>query len=1113
MPAIPARKCFQATVVARLIVLGLVSVLAQCRASADATIDFFEREVRPVLVLRCQQCHGPKKQSGGLRVDSLSALLDGGDRGPAIVPGDASESVLVQAIRHSEDDLQMPPKGRLSDREKASIERWIELGAPWPKGMETTEAVEDHRSHWAFQKLVRPDVPGLQDDDWAENRVDAFIKSRLDAAGLSPSPPADRRTLIRRAHYALTGLPPSIESVQRFVADPDPSAYVHLVDRLLQSPAYGEHGARHWLDLARYSDTKGYVYAREERHWIHSWTYRNWVAGALNENMPYDRFLLLQLAADQVDDRRRGDLAAMGFLTLGRRFLGASRDIIDDRIDVVCRTMLGLTVSCARCHDHKYDPIPTSDYYSLYGVFDSCSERRVLLEGQQGSQEFRTGLNERQDALDQKLQASREEWSGRCRERVADYLHAQSELHKYRVDGFDQIFQKSDLLPAFVWRWESYLYEAKRRNDPIFVPWHAYRELSEADFAKQSEAVTRRLHEPSSPAIHSIVAQRFSTPPKSFQEVTDRYAALFAETKTAWENAIQRTKELSVKPPSKLDDPQAEQLRQVLYGPDSPCTVPDEPIVHSEGFFDSSTCGDLWKKQGEVDRWINRSDPSQRYALILVDRSTPTEPRVFRRGDPQRKGDSVPRQFLSLLRDDGEAPFQNGSGRIDLARSIIDPNNPLTARVIVNRIWSRHFGQGLVTTSSDFGVRAAPPSHPKLLDWLASQFIEEGWDLKKLHRRILLSKTFRQSSAPELDHQRAIAQQVDPENRLLWRMNPRRLSFEEFRDALLAASGQLDRRTADRPIKLFDEPFFPRRTFYGFVDRQYLPGTLRVFDFANPDLHVPKRAETTVPQQALFLMNHPLVLKRAVELAKLAKADAGPEQPVREMFQRTLQRQPTGEERERAMMLVRQAEAIPAITPPVTAVDWQYGYGSLDETKERVVDFQPLPHFDGQAWQGGPKWPDPKLGWVQLTATGGHPGNDRKHAAIRRWTANRQMNIRIRSDLVHQRPPGDGVRAFVVASNQGVLCSAKVHQDSAELNVDSLTVSAGDTIDFVVDIGDVLNSDEHQWIQTIEPISADQAGSKWNSRADFTFQQRPQMGPWEQLAQVLFCTNEFVFVD
>ncbi|MBW3597437.1 MAG: DUF1549 and DUF1553 domain-containing protein [Planctomycetes bacterium] len=969
------------------------------------------------------------------------------------------------------------------------------------------EGDDNFFDHWAFQPLTMPTPPRPPSPDWEQTPLDAFVATKLAEHDLAPSPPADRRTLIRRITYGLTGLPPTREEVERFMNDAAPNAYERAVDRLLSSPHYGEQWTRHWLDVARYSDTKGYVYAREERFWTHAWAYRDWVVRALNEDMPYNRFLLLQLAADQVADRRKNDLAAMGFLTLGRRFLGVRREVIDDRIDVLCRGTMALTVSCARCHDHKYDPIPTADYYSLYGVFDSCLEKLQVLDESPGDEAFRAELAKRQEALRAKLRQYANESSQRARERIADYLFAQSELHKFPADGFDQIFQKSDLLPAFVRRWERYLRQAKLEGDPIFTMWHAYAELAPARFSDQAaEVAARFLASPES--VHPAIAAAFATPPQSFREVCDRYGAVFGEVDRQWQAALAAAEDGS--PPTLLDDPDAEALRQALYGEDAACRVPDGPISHSETFFDSGSLTELWKLQGEVDRWLINSQAPVRTALTLVDQAEPVEPRVFRRGNPLNLGEDVPRRFLSVLGGEERGPFEVGSGRLELAQAIVDPQNPLTARVIVNRVWAHHFGAGLVTTPSDFGLRADPPSHPELLDWLAARFVQDGWSLKQLHRWIVLSATYRQSSAPPSDlAQRKRLMQVDPDNRLLWRMNPRRLTFEETRDSLLQATGSLDRAIGGKPANLFAQPFPRRRTLYGLIDRQYFPSTLRIFDCASPDLHTPERSETTVPQQALFFLNHPLMVERAQELAKLARELKDPREGVARIFQRAYQRDPSETEITDALKLLRSVEG-EAFQPPQTAADWQYGYGAFDEATQRVAGFMPLPHFTGDAWQGGPKRPDDKLGWVQLTATGGHPGNDRRHAAVRRWTAPRGMTIAIRSHLVHEAPAGDGVRAFIVSSEQGLLNSTSIHQDAADLNMDALEVKQGATIDFVIDIGEVLNSDQFLWTATLE----EQPGSTvWNSATDFPTVAAARLDGWEMLAQVVLCANEFLFVD
>jgi len=1090
-----------------VLLIFAVSLAAGAEESHD---DFFERQVRPVLVEKCGGCHGPKKQSGGLRLDSRAAILQGGDSGPAITLDKPMKSLLLEAVRR-EGDVEMPPEETLKPQAIAALEQWVKLGAPWPKGDVPLVEVDPAKDHWAFQPVKRPEIPRGDFDSAVLTPIDAFVFEKLQQHSLAPSPPADRRTLIRRAYYALTGLPPTPAEVEQFVNDPDQKAYYKLVETLLASPHYGEHWARRWLDVARYSDTKGYVYAREERFWTHAWAYRDWVTGAFNDDLPYDQFLLLQLAADQVKERPQSDLAAMGYLTLGRRFLGVQRDIIDDRIDVVCRGTMALTVSCARCHDHKYDPIPTADYYSLYGVFDSCHEAMAPVDPAAGDKAFQTGLKQKQDALEQKLEQHQQESSARARTRVADYLFAQSELHKYPADGFDQIFAKTDLLPAFVRRWERYLREAGKQQDAIFAPWRQFAELSAESFGKQTPAITESLASAAPGEVNPLVAQAFATPPASYQEVCARYGELFTKIDQQWQAALAAAKKADQPAPKTLADPHAEALRRVLYGPLAPSQVPPGPVSFCEGYFDSGSLTELWKLQGALDRFIiNAAVP---YSLTLVDQATPVEPRIFRRGDPLKPGRDTPRQFLRALSGKNREPFEHGSGRLELAQAIIDPQNPLTARVMVNRIWAHHFGVGLVPTTSDFGARAGAPSHPELLDWLAAEFVAEGWSLKKLHRTLVLSATFRQQTTGPADQAiRQVAQKNDPQNRLLWRMNARRLTFEEFRDSLLAAASDLDRSLGGKPSKLFTAPYPKRRTLYGLVDRQYLPSTLRMFDFANPDLHVSERTETTVPQQALFLLNHPLVLAQAKSLAATAQTYATSGEGVAELFQRVFQREPTPEERADALAFVDGPPLTVASTPPPTAADWSYGYGELDEAKSQVVGFTKLPHYTGSAWQGGGDWPDSKLGWVQLTASGGHPGNTRKHAAIRRWTAPRNATIKIQSTFNHEPTPGDGVRAFIVHSTGGVLQTAKLHHSSADMNVEPLEVKQGDTIDFLVDIDQVLNSDQYLWSVVIQEVDAEKTVT-WNASTDFPEETVSKLTQWEQLAHVLLCSNEFMFVD
>jgi hypothetical protein len=557
--------------------------------------------------------------------------------------------------------------------------------------------------------------------------------------------------------------------------------------------------------------------------------------------------------------------------------------------------------------------------------------------------------------------------------------------------------------------------------------------------------------------------------------------------------------------------PGVELSEEALKATDSPAYVPDEHITNNEMYFPSGVITELWKSQGEVDRYLLNNRTAPEHATVLVDRALPSTPRVLLRGNPLTKGDAVPRQFLSLF--GAQRPFTQGSGRLELAKAIIDPRNPLTARVMVNRIWQHHFGRGLVSTPSDFGKQGTAPSHPELLDWLAQRFIDSGWSIKAMHRLIMMSETYQQSSgggAVDPAH-------ADPDNRLLWRMNPHRLSFEEARDAWLMAAGRLSLEVGGTPLPLFAADN-QRRTLYTLVDRENVPAVMRTFDFANPDLSIPQRTETTVPQQALFGMNHPFVVQQAKALlgrADVKGADAA--ERVRRIYGHLFQRAPRADEMEQALRFVQEDEPR-VIVQADHSKAWQYGVGEWDESTGRVKDFKPLPHFTGSAWQGDEAWPNAKLGWAQLTATGGHPGNDRKHAVVRRWIAPADGTYAVKSTLLHEPAPGDGIRSFISHSEQGRLHAGRLHQGRAELNFDTLAFKAGETLDFVVDIGEVLNSDQFLWSMRIQQSGLAGAGgetrdSTWDAEKDFAAQPRSQLNNWEQLVQVLMLANEFMFVD
>ncbi len=936
--------------------------------------------------------------------------------------------------------------------------------------------------HWAFQPVGSPNPPAVKNERWVRTDIDRFILAKLEQNRFRPAPPADKHTLIRRASFDLLGLPPTPEEVAAFERDTSRNAFSNVVERLLASPRYGERWGRHWLDVARYSDTKGYVYGREERRFVHAFAYRDWVVRAFNEDLPYDRFLLLQIAADQLVPADSPELAAMGFITGGRRFIGVTHDIIDDRIDVVTRGAMALTVQCARCHDHKFDPIPTRDYYSLYGVFHGCDDRLVPLAAVEDAE-----LARRRQKLADTMTKRRDEAAVRLRARVADYLTAQLEMGKYPEEGFDQILGPDDLIPASVRHWRDFLHTSKSALHPIFAPWFALAGLPEQGFEDSAARALTRVRDDGK--LNALVASAFATTPRTMREVATRYGKVFSD-------AEQLT-----------NAPGAAELRAFLRDPRSPTVVPETGIVNNEWFFPTSASEELWKLQGDVERRL--IDLGMPAALTLTDREPGPNPRVFKRGSASRPGEEVPRQFLEVLAGPKREPFQQGSGRLELARAIADAGNPLTARVMVNRIWQHHFGSGLVRSPSDFGLRAEPPSHPELLDWLAQRFIAGGWSVKALHRLILASAVYQQGSVNGNAISRNSMAVSDPDNRLLNHFPIRRLEFEALRDSMLAASGELDLRMGGKSAELLDAGN-KRRTVYAFVDRQFLPGTFRTFDFANPDIHVAVRHETTVPQQALFFLNGNFAASRAKALVKRF-ADESPERRVQRLHQALYQRAATKGEVAAAMRFVKAAESDPPpAPPPVRETQWRYGTGEYDEASKRLKSFTALLHFTGSAWQGTASWPGGETGWAQLTAEGGHPGNTRAHACVRRWVAPRDATVNISGTLKHEPEQGDGVRGFILSSRHGELKGVTVHKSKTEMSATNIVVKAGDTLDFVVDIGGTLNSDQYLWAPA---VTGD--GTKWDARAEFSGPMpAPQhLSAWEQYAQVLLLSNEFAFAD
>jgi len=1121
-----------------LLVAAAFVLAAQARAEE---FDFFESRIRPVLVEHCYKCHSSQSEEvkGGLLLDSKSNLLKGGEQGLVITPGDAEKSRLIEAIRYRNPDLQMPPKRKLTDQQIEDFIVWVNMGAPDPRSENVTNALSRITplasrvtSHWSFQPVRHPPIPAVQDTSWPNTPVDFFILEKLEANRLSPAPLADKRTLLRRVTFDLTGLPPTSQEMDDFMADASLEAYAKVVDRLLASPRYGERWGRHWLDVARYADTKGYVYGdREEPRFVHSYVYRDWVIRAFNEDLPYNQFLLQQIAADQLTSSAKtaaseepDALAAMGFLTLGRRFLGVAHDIIDDRIDVVMRGTQALTVGCARCHDHKFDPIPIADYYSLYGIFAGCTEKMVSLrtppEASEAHLQYEKGFRERVDKFNQTMERKRQEFSNRFRSKAADYLVAVLDVKKLPTEEHYEIRGPDDLNPAIVRNWENYLLQTKREFHPVFAVWHALESLPKELFASKAAEVIERLarSDALSNRVNAAVVQALNEnrPPATMRGAAERYGKLFASVHQRWQAMVQAATTNKTALPAALPDPHLEEVRQVLYGPNAPVNIPRLAAADMEWYFDEPSRVEMMKLHAEIERWIIKSPGAPPHSVILEDRPTQKNPRVFLRGNPANKGDEVPRQFLGIVAGANRKPFEIGSGRLELARAIADPNNPLTARVMVNRIWLHHFGEGLVRTPSDFGTRSDPPSHPELLDWLARCFMTNGWSIKNMHRLLLFSKVYQQRSdvAPEPS--------VDPQNRFLWKMNRQRLDFETLRDSLLATSGELNLKGAGPPEELFKQPISQRRTVYGLIDRQFLPGLFRVFDFANPDMHSPQRSDTTVPQQALFFMNSPFAVERARALLNRSEiaSETNPEERLQRLYRTAYQRTATPQQLAFGLNFLRTAGTEPRYEPPPPPVSaWEYGYGEYNDSAKRVENFHRLPHFTGDAWQGSEKWPDEKLGWVRLTAAGGHAGNDLKHSAVRRWRAPFTGRVTITGPIKHDHAAGDGIRARLVSSRHGQLGDWTLHKSAAEPKLEPIEVMKGDKIDFVVDFRANLNSDDFAWAPIIKvagPHTGADYATEWSAKKEFSGpppQPPKPLNAWEQFAQVLLLSNEFMFVD
>ncbi|MCF6287371.1 MAG: DUF1553 domain-containing protein, partial [Candidatus Hydrogenedentes bacterium] len=605
--------------------------------------------------------------------------------------------------------------------------------------------------------------------------------------------------------------------------------------------------------------------------------------------------------------------------------------------------------------------------------------------------------------------------------------------------------------------------------------------------------------------------------PKTMAEVTQRYGTAIREANKAWSDLLASYAQMAAKqpknppaPPTALKNGDLEAIRQLLYGADSPANISRGDV---RGLSDIPIRNQMRNRDNAIAR-VKATHPGRPdRAMALVDAPKPFAPYVFRRGKPGNRGATVKRKYLDILTAPDAAPNETGSGRLEMANIIASHDNPLTARVMVNRIWMHHFGKALVSTPSDFGVRSDPPSHPALLDYLASEFMGGGWSIKNIHRLIMRSHTYQQAS---LSQRAGI--EIDPGNRLLWRQNRQRLDFESMRDGVLLAAGRLDTTLGGEGQSMMAEPFMTRRTLYARIERQNLPPLFRTFDFANPDVHIPMRINTTVPQQALFLMNSPFLMEQARHLAERESVARRkmPEERISTLYHTVFQRDPDAEELSLGKQFIAAREgALPGEDP---IPRWQYGYGPLDQETGLLTSFTPLPHFTGTTWQGGPKLPDPTLNWVSLHANGGHPG-PHSFAAVRRWIAPTNMTVSITGKLKHGSPNGDGVFGYIISSSGALLWKGHAHNTAIPGNIAKIPVKAGEHIDFVLDCGIDQNSDSFTWhprIRVAEGSSTEMpAGGKreWVAQVEFAGAPPPPAAPWEKYAQVLLMSNEFMFVD
>jgi mono/diheme cytochrome c family protein len=893
------------------------AAISQLPASAQIAEqqEFFEKRIRPILANNCQRCHNAKAKLAGLDLTTAEGFQRGDESGPIINKEKPEESRLLKAISY-EGELKMPPTGKLKDHEIAALTEWVKMGAPWPgavqpastanwpKNSSTREFTDDEKSFWSVQPVKDTAPPQVKNVSWVQSPVDRFVLQKLEAKNLKPAPRADKLTLLRRATFDLTGLPPTESEMRDFLADESPDAFKKVVERLLASPRYGERWGRHWLDVARYADSTG---NDEDHRYPHAWKYRDYVIESFNRDLPYDQFVREQVAGDLLPAKDGGEVnrrgvIATGFLALGPKAIAQQDkkkmlyDVYDEQVDVTTKAFLGLTVSCARCHNHKFDPILTKDYYSMLGMFASTrsftdpeSHVSVVLEKPLVPKaEFERYLAAKKEhqAKEQRIRIAIGEIVDEVKDRavgqqaaqLADYFLAARKVYHDSAPLAD-VARQTNL------------------NEEVLKKW--------VDFLKPGVEVRGYLNEWNAASPDKLAATA-----RSYQERFQKRFAEWSERVSKWradyQRALAENKALPGKPSFEAGDDRF--FNDVYFG-GGPFGISEK----DQKRFSPEQWAQLTQHRQELEQ-LRKAAPAEPEMACAIEDGDPAEQKVFIRGDYNNPGEDAPKSFPAILARYDTKPAFTGSGRLQLAEWLTQPDHPLSARVMANRIWQWHFGEGLVRTPDNFGKTGERPTHPELLDYLARQFVRSGWSIKAMHRMIMLSSAYQM-----LSDNPNIAADADPDNRLVSRFNRRRLSVEEMRDGLLAIDGTIDftmggslqtgrgtdgennqGRLSLNPEKL------KRRTVYLPLRRANLPTLLNLFDFGDATSASGKRQLTNVATQALFWLNSEFLTDRSLDVAKslLGAKELSDAARVESAYLRILNRQPVKEEVDQSLKYI-----------------------------------------------------------------------------------------------------------------------------------------------------------------------------------------------------------------